>query len=347
MRRGKRPSDGACALLFIAALAACAPALFAAELRCRLINGTTGGSAAVDSATLMKLGQGMEEVASLSAPKAPFTFKGLSPQEQYLLQVTYKSVHYNTQFTFGDKDVLDKEITVYEVAGDDSRISLSIPHLVVGLEGDTITADLEIDVMNGGNTVYAPADGGGFRFALPAGFSRVETATATTSQMPMPQDVAPLDQPGLYIMKYPMKPGQTQVNLVFRAPYKGRFDYKQEFLYPLDDYRIFVLPPSTSVQSDSLEAKGEGESGFAEYVGGKLPRGGRIDFSLTGAAAEARGATPAEDESNPGGGQIINQPPALFRYRSHLILLMVLILSLAYWFGLREPHDSGLKGKKT
>ncbi|MBI2838501.1 MAG: hypothetical protein HYX75_09310 [Acidobacteria bacterium] len=311
--------------------------LDAAELRCRVTNGTTGQPVSPETAVLMTLGQGMDEVGSRENPGAAFDFTDLAPAEQYLLQVTYKDVRYNTQFTFDRSNLLEKAITVYDVGTDESKITVSLPHLVLGIDASTITADLTFDVNNAGRTVSSE----GLKFALPAGFDRVESATATTSQMPTPQEVARLGQTGHYAVKYPIKPGHTQISLVFKAPYTGRFEYRQEFFYPVEGYHVFVIPPSIAVESEGLESRGESQSGFAEYAGGPLAKGGALEMSLAGEAASA--GSMAADQAPHGEDQVIEHPPALFRYRTELILLMVIVISLGFWFGLRELPDQETK----
>lgn len=324
-------------LLAIASFAVALP-LSSAEIRCRVLNGTTGGEASPESAVLYKLGQGMDEVASLSNPGPTLAFRDLSTEDQFLLQINYKGIKYNSQLAFDRGEMISREVTVYEVGQDDSGIRLSIPHLVVGAQADSLTVNITVDVTNDGKHVYAVPGLGGFRFALPEGFGRVESASATTTEMPTPQEVVSLGQPGLFAVDYPIKPGRTQVNLMFQTSYSGSFSFKQRWLYPVTEHHVFLMPSTLAIQSASLKLHAEPTQGFSEYDGGAVEKEGLIEFAISGEGI-AEGAGMPDDATHGAGDDgvdVIARPPALFRYRNQLIALMVLVVSVGFWFGLRE-----------
>ncbi len=332
--------------LFGLALILSAFPLMGAEIHCRVINGTTMHPCSPESAVVLKLVEGMQEIQALRNPGPTFSFKNLPADQQYLLQITYQSVRYNFAIAFGQSESIDKEITVYNVADDDSHIMITIPSLLVSLEYGRMKIHLMCDVRNDGTTVYSGGAAGTFKFSLPDGFSVVESATATSAGMPTHQRIVKLPGDPSYAMDYPIRPGNTQIELEYSASFSGGFDYHQKFYYPVVQTNVFMKPSSVSVRSIMMHKVGEKEEGSAAYVSGPIAKGASLDFSLNGTAAVAGASQEADKTAAESGPRVEEQPPSLYRYRIQIILLLVFITSFSFWHGLREPKGELRSPKK-
>jgi len=309
----------------------------AAEIRCRVVNGTTGRPCSPESAAVVELSGGMKTVGSLTDPGSSFVFQGLDREKQYLLQVVHAGVRYNSMLVFGASDIFDSPVTVYDISDDDSHIALRSVRVAMRIEGDRLTASMTFDIRNDGKRVFSAGSRGSFRFTLPDGFQQVESLTATTIGMPAPQAAIPTGRPSELAVGYPIKPGETRVEALAGAPYPGEFTYRQRFHYPLDRVVVTVDPASVSVSSAHLQPAAVGEGKAVEYTGGPLARDGQLEFRLTGAAPAVEGTGSASES------QVVELAPPLYRHRSRILLLMITVMSLAFWYGMRE---TGARSRK-
>ncbi|MEW6365226.1 MAG: hypothetical protein AB1714_11400 [Acidobacteriota bacterium] len=311
----------------------------AAELRCRVVNGTTGGPCSPDAFALMKLAEGMEEVESRENPGAEFSVAGLSKDAQYLLQVAYKGVRYNSTISFSGGDRQDMELSVYELGHDDSLLRLRRLSLRITLDAGWMLVDQTIEALNMDKHVYADSRNGSLRFSLPAGVGQVESVFVTSTHMPTRQDVVSLAGTPQFALDYPLKPGPTQIQMSFRAPYNGSYDYRQRFEYPVENVEIVVAPPSVVVEGAAVKPlQGPPADEVAVYGAGPISSGGDLAFILKGESMPASsGVSTEEGMQAETQSDIVEHPLALYHYKLHLILLMTCAMSLAFWFGLREP----------
>ena len=327
------------ALLVSTSLFASARMPGAAELRCRVVNGTTGQPCSPDAFALMKLGEGMEEVESRQNPGAEFSIAGLSKDAEYLLQVAYKGVRYNSTIAFTSGDRLDLDLTVYELGHDDSLLRIRTLSLNIKLEAGWMLVNQTIEALNLDKHVYTNGKDGSLKFSLPDGVGQIDALFVTSTRMPTRQDVVSLAGDPPFALDYPLKPGSTQIQMSFRAPYSGSYNYRQKFQYPVESVEILVAPSSAAVEGPTVRSQqGPAEHGVSVFAAGGIPSGGKLAFVLKGEPMPPSAAASTEEGMQPEApSNIVEQPPALYRYKLPLILVMTCAMSLAFWFGLREP----------
>ena len=245
-----------------AALLALPLAAAAGPVRVTLVNGTTGGPGSADLLTLYRLGQGMEPVASLEAPRAeavleaPDAGGGMQP---FLLQATYAGVNYNQPLRLAPGGIGEATLTVYDTFGEwrEPEIGLStwraLYRRTSAAEGDALRVD-HIFIVN--NRTDPPrtfaSESETLRFRLPpeAALLDVPTVNATgETGMPVPQSSFPVGKAGDHAIRTAFKPGETEIVLSYQVRYDGE-RHRAALVAPRASPEVLLLasPPNIRLE---------------------------------------------------------------------------------------------------
>lgn len=313
--------------LFLAALLLSATAF--AAVNGTVINRTNGKPQAGARITLTKLGQGMEVVGNTTTDaEGKFSL----PQElngPYLIQAFHQGVNYNRVLPPG-QTATNLELEVYNSSAQPGDAKVT-QHMVL-LEPDAKQVNVSETVIfaNTGKMTYEDPNRGTLRFFLPSGAKGQVKVNVTAPQgMPLQRPAEPAKEPNVYAVKFPIKPGETRIDLSYSIPSGGPFQSK--ILHDTGATRL-VAPDGVKLEGPNLTLVGREPSTQAAIYDVK---GREYEAAITGTGT-LRSAAPAEQNSS-------ENPPiqeVLPRVYDRLYVVLGLILSiLAVGFVLLWRHQ--------
>lgn len=334
----------------------------AADISGRVTNATTGRPADDISVGLLALQRGMQTVADTvtdSNGRYKLTVEANSG-ERFLVQATYGGVNYNQPvgFTGANQTV---NITVYESGAAKTDVTIT-EHVIFVLPGSDTVRFTELYSLNNGSNpprTYSPDES--FLFAIPRGARNLEVSVSTQSGLPLKQQSQEsIQDPNLLALSYALRPGDSQVQVSYEAPFSGdALDLKLPLAEPARS--LFVVIPSLGAEITN--------SGFEEQPQSispdrkifvvrnappkELPL--RMTFNQEElarlASQTAASQTPAPQNNNPVTlvPHALNQKPRQFFIVG--LILFVLFLGL-YYLNSLEPtpsttHDATLQSNQT
>lgn len=220
------------ALILVSAVAARAQVL-----RGSVTNGTTKKPVPGAEVVLLRLDKGMDEETRTKADsKGQFSFELPDSQTMRAVRARYENVNYFQPVTPGSTSVV---VTVYESSPTVAGVQRTNQFVVFRAQGNELDA---YEVFNLTNNSNPPRTQPAFDFYLPEG-ATVETAQAMR-EGGMALKVAPVPQSGnKYMIMYPLFPGQTHFQVVYKLPYSGNFKYQPKFAGPVGSFYV-VTPKS-------------------------------------------------------------------------------------------------------
>ncbi len=196
-------------------------------------------------------------------------------------------------------------------------------------------------------TWYRP--GGIFRFLIPRGIKADGAQVIGPDGMTVPRDILPTRQPGIYTLKYPLRPGQTRVQVSYRLPYtppKAALDLGA--LYPVNQLQVYVPSPMQFV-SPRFSLLGS-QDGYQVYGLAHPPARLRVQVagdaplpqamqSIASASASPSGAgtaAGAADASSP--AAVIPSPNFVEKNFLTLLAGLALLAAAMLFYKLRQPE---------
>ncbi|HET7872389.1 MAG TPA: hypothetical protein VFL42_07740, partial [Terriglobales bacterium] len=95
-----------------------------------------------------------------------------------------------------------------------------------------------------------------FDFYLPEGATLLRAQGVSTSGMPTRATAVPLAEKDKYSLKFPVRPGVTQFEVVFTVPYSGKSSMQRKFAYPPKQFYV--------ITADGIQFASPQSSGFQE-----------------------------------------------------------------------------------
>ena len=294
-------------------------------------NGTTGKPAAGDDVVLLKLGQGMEEAGRTKTDaKGDFSFKLDDTGSPHLVRVIHQGVTYHTMAPPGTNSVQPEVFDVSKKLGD---ISVTADVMRFQTQGNQLQGIRLFAVNNTSSPPRTQMNDTNFEFYLPDG-ATIDTGLARTQNgQPVNSDPVPQKEKNRYAMIFPLRPGETQFQVVFHMPYSGSASLDPKLLYPAQHF-VVVLPQSMKFTPSSAAYQSmqdpQDRSGAVQVVSNAQPGQG-LAFKISGtglleeggdqqASAGGSGGEAGPD-NRPGGGlgPPIDAPDPLEKYRWYIL----------------------------
>jgi hypothetical protein len=288
-------------------------------------NGTTGGPAVGVEVTLMKLDQGMVPVGTTKTDAAgKFRFDATIEGTHGLLRAQYDGVTYTELVTPGPRTG-DVKLHVYS----SSKAPIAPEQRVMLVEpaGSELVVNESYLFRNQSQppVTYVGAGQGTLRFYLPAGAKgQVQVNVAGVGGVPLRVNAEKTDQPDIYRVEHAIKPGESRIDLTYRAPHQPGAEFASRTLYPNVATRI-AAPNGVTLEGEGLQPLGQepqtkasifsiAKADFGVKVSGEgqLPRGG-------------------ESEEGGGGGSMSILPAAVVNQRWVIYGFAAAILALGFY----------------
>ena len=312
-------------------------------------NATTNKPAAGDSIELINIANGMDVASTTKADssgKFKFTLSG--PPAPHLVRATHQGVTY---FQFAPPGTASVDLKVYDVAKKVEGLSLTADVLRFQANPTSLQGIRLFAVDNASSPPVTQMNYHNFEFYLPSG-AKVESVQAKAPNgQPIAADAVPESEKNRYAIAFPLRPGETQFQLVFTLPYNGTAKIDPKPLYPAEHF-VVVLPKSMHfAANDASQFKSMQDPNQADtivQVAQQTHVGQALGFTISGtgtisdqpaqvasgaAGAGAEEQTQAAPDNRPGGGlgAPIDAPDPLEKYRWPIIGAFVLLLAIGGW----------------
>jgi hypothetical protein len=299
-----------------------------------LKNGTNGKPAAGDDVVLIKLAKGMAEAARTKADAGGhFSFK-LPDAGPHLIRASHQGVTYHRMAPPGASSV---ELVVYDVSKKTDGVSVTADVMRFQAQGNELQGIRLFAVNNTSDPPRTQTGDDHFKFFLPEGAQIDQGMAMTAGGQPINSSPVPEKEKNCYGFVFPLRPGETQFQVVFHLPYSGELSVDPKPLYGAQHFVVmvpktmqFIAAPGTDFkamkdprQSDAVvqvASNTEAGQGLAFKISGTGTLGEAGDDSQ-GSPTPAEGGAAAGRDARPGGGlgPPIDAPDPLEKYRWYIL----------------------------
>lgn len=217
-------------------------------------NLTTGGPQPNAVVTLVELGAGMQNLGSVRTDAGgKFTFDAtLKNDIPYLLQALHQGVTYNQMLQPGQaRDGMS--VTVYDAAAKAPEAKVSQHMILLEPSESELAVNESVIFNNTGKVTYFDPEGT-LRVYIPGEVKSPVRVRITAPQgMPISREADKGKQPNVYVVQYPVKPGETRIDLQYTLPAAEKFAGK--ILHGGGPVRL-VAPKGVNLVSESLSNLG-------------------------------------------------------------------------------------------
>jgi hypothetical protein len=331
----------AASLLFLALAAAAA----AQTLTGTVTNGTSGKPAAGDEVILINLSNGMDIAANTKADssgKFSFTLKdGPGP---HLIRAVHQGVTYHQMAPPGTNSV---QMNVYDVAKKVTDIQVTADVMRFQAEGGTLQGVRLFAVNNASAPPKTQMNDHNFEFYLPEGAKIDEAQAKAPNGQPIAAETAPQSEKNRYAVVFPLRPGETQIQVQFTMPYSGSLKFDPKPLYPAE-HAVVVIPKSMQFEAANagqFQAMNDPSQGDTTVEVAQQTRPGQsLAYTIKGTGTinespqqVAAGAVQGQKEgmsNRPGGGlgTPIDTPDPLQQYRWWILGGFAIVLAAGGWY---------------
>ena len=195
--------------------------LLRASIDGTVVNGSTGKPQPGVNIALVKPGQqGMQTIGTtVSDANGHFVFEkdqpGGGPQ---LLQAFYNGVNYNKLMT-PNIPTSDVKLEVFEATKSAAIARVAQHMMLVEPSTSSIAVSENVIIQNDSTSTYSNPAVGSVRFFLPPEANgQVKVQVQGPQGMPLPRPAERTETEGIYKVDYPIKPGETQVEVDYAIP---------------------------------------------------------------------------------------------------------------------------------
>jgi hypothetical protein len=325
MKRVRIPLPPVAARLAAVLAAVLATPIYAA-IDGTVINATTGKPAAGIAVSLIQPGEnGMQPLADTkSDAHGKFSFSQDIKGGPAFVQATFQGTPYMKMLTPGTPTT-GVEVPVFESTTKD--VAKVQQHMILLQPGaDAINVSETILYQGDPKLTYNNGDAGTIRFYVPPEAKDDVKATIGFdmpggNSIPIQRQVDKSKTPNVYKIDYPIKPGETRVDITYSLP-ASPLAYAGKILHKEGKTRL-VVPNGVEAKGDSIVAVGREPQTQATVYDVNAPN---FKVELTGTGAlQAPQAESGEDAGQP---QIIESPPPVYSQLYWIAGLIFAVLAL-------------------
>src|SRR5579872_88046 len=296
----------------------------------KVTNGTTNKPSAGDEVILIKLGNGMEEAArAKSDASGNFTLR-LDDNGPHLVRVIHQGVTYHHMAPPGSTTA---EVEVFDVVKKLDAISVTADVRRFQAKDNQLEGIILFAVNNTSQPPRTQMNDQNFEFYLPDGAHVDQSMAMTSGGQPVNTDPVPQKEKNRYAFNFPLRPGETQFQVVYELPYTGKLEVQPKLIYGTQHFVVMLPKTMTFSPKDSADFKAMDDprqsDALVQVVTNASPNqplgftiGGvgvldeaKDDSAGTPTAAPNSSTASAADRPGGGLGPPIDAPDPLERYR--------------------------------
>ena len=313
-------------------------------------NGTTNKPGAGDEVILINIANGMDVAGTTKADSSgKFSFTLKDAGGPHLIRAVHQGVNYHQMAPPGTNSV---EVKVYDVAQKVSNLSLTADVLRLQADKTSLQGVRLFAIDNQSSPPVTQMNDHSFEFYLPPGAKVEQVQAKAPNGQPIPAEAVPQSDKGRYAIAFPLRPGETQIQLEFTLPYNGTAKIDPKPLYPAEHF-VVMLPKSMHFAGTDSSAfksmQDPNQSDSVVQVAQQTHVGQDLGFTVTGTGTIAEGQgggasgsaaqggpmneNPQAESNRPGGGlgAPIDAPDPLEKYRWWIIGAFVALLAIGGW----------------
>jgi hypothetical protein len=279
-----------------------------------VMNGTTNKPATGDDVILIKLAQGMEEEArTKTGSHGEFKLTMTDGSELHLVRVRHDNVNYHEP---APPNVRNLQITVYNAASNPPGIKLLDQSEVY--QSSNATQLEVIALFRVTNPAIPPLTQPSLEIYLPEGASVKACQAVMGSGMQVKVTVVPQKE-NRYTLLYPLRPGNTQLELAYTLPYSGTASMRPKLTMNADHFYVVTAKGIRFSSAAGVPFHAAADwptdpsiTGIEVHAAEDVSPAKQISFGLSGAgvlpeqqpapAQGAQGAPQPQEDNRPGGG---------------------------------------------
>ena len=270
-------------------------------------NKTNDKPAAGDDVVLLKLAQGMQELARAKTDnRGHFTIKVPAGESDslHMIRVTHDKANYFRPVQPGTQSV---EVEVYNAAAQVEGVSLTEDVLQVQSEpgGQSLRIVEHFLVKNDSSPARTLFSEHPFEFNLPPGATVEGSAAKAPGGMAVQSPPVPMGEPGHYAIIFPIRPGDTEFHVWYHIPYTGSYTFKPKPTMDTTNLAI-MMPKSMNFKQGTpanYEAVTEDVGGGAQaYLARNAKPSEPLEFTVSGTGELPRDTAAAQSGGPAAGG---------------------------------------------
>lgn len=223
-----------------------------------VVNQTTGKPQAGATVTLYKVTtEGPTSLESVkSSADGKFTIKQEPAGGPHLLQAAYDGVTYNKMLPPGMPST-GLMVNVYNSTPQRGAVKIMQHMILLEPSATELSVKESFFYKNDGKTTWNDAVRGNLRFEIPAG-SRGNVEVNATAPQGMPIRRAPekTDEPGVMKVDFPVKPGETRIDLSYKVDFKSPGKFSGRSLEKAES-TMMAIPAGVEVKGEGIEDRGK------------------------------------------------------------------------------------------
>jgi len=308
-----------------------------------VVNRTTGKPQAGATVSLYKLGQsGMEAMESVkSGADGKFTITQ-DAQGPRLLQTAFDGVVYNQMLPPGSS-TSGIAVAVYNSSRQPGSAKVAQHIVFFEPSGSQMSVNEIYAFQNDGNTTWNDPESGTLQFYLPAAAKGIVRVDCTAPNgMPVRRAADKTARPDIYKVDFPIKPGETRIDLSYVLPYAADTTFEGKLLYKGGPTRL-VAPRGVTLKGDAITALGEEPRTQAEVYEVKS---NEFKISIAGSGTLRRGGDSEGEDSGSSFEQIM---PRVWQKMPWILAIAIGILGAGFLLLYRASEQPAMpapvKGK--
>lgn len=255
-----------------------------------VVNRTTGTPQVNAAVSLIGIGQaGMTPLADTTTDaQGRFRFQD-SPAGPSLVQTTHQGVSYSLAIQPG-APATGIELEIFDATR--SAAAAEIAQHVILLEPSEKELALTESFFfnNQGKTAYHDPAGGSVQIMIPdAAEDSIQVTATGPNNLPLQRGAAKAGKPNTYKVNFPIKPGETRIDVNYRLPFTNPGKFATRLLHKETLTRL-VAPQGVEIKGAGLEELGPEPRSQARIFGVKGPS---IQVEIQGNGLHSRGRSGA------------------------------------------------------
>ncbi len=331
-------------LILISSLLLALP-LFAAggKITGLVTNQTTGKPSAGDTVVLLDLGEGMNESGRTKTDaKGNYSFDA-DTGKPHLVRVIHQGVTYHAQVMPGESI---GNVEVFDVSKKLEAVSLAIDLVQAQANNEQVAVDELFVLSNTSKPGRTLLNDNPFEFYLPSGAQIDSAEIEAPGGMPLRMNPVPEKEPGRYTIIFPIRPGETRLQVSYHLPYTGKLDFQPHLLQAAQHFAVIVAPGMSFTAENPGAFQTMNENGRELHVALNVKPGDKLAYSVAGAGSFPQENNQGGETANtpgtqtgPGGGigTPESTPDPLEKYRWWIFGAIGLLFVVGAGYALRQP----------